>query len=96
MTTAAATIAADEWKGDKQRGSKLDVIGSTGEKARILLAIETDFPGSIGTLTISYNNNDYDDDGNNDSKNDNNQPQPQKNHLRPTSTILPSQWYTMK
>ena len=31
-----------------ERGGKLDVVGSSGEKARILLAIETDLPGSIG------------------------------------------------
>lgn len=44
-----------------ERGGKLDVVGSSGEKARILLAIETDLPGSIGaccnkpsTDVISY------------------------------------------
>lgn len=33
---------------DDERGGNLDVVGSSGEKARILLAIETDLPGSIG------------------------------------------------
>ena len=31
-----------------ERGGNLEVVGSSGEKARILLAIETDLPGSIG------------------------------------------------
>lgn len=31
-----------------ERGGRLDVVGSSGEKARILLAIETELPGSIG------------------------------------------------
>ena len=35
---------------DKERGGKLESIGSAGEKARILLAIETEFPGSVGAL----------------------------------------------
>jgi len=33
---------------DDERGGRLDVVGSSGEKARILLAIETESPGSIG------------------------------------------------
>jgi len=45
-----------EANNDKQRGGKLDLVGSAGEKARILLAIETDFPGSVGT-SMSYSNN---------------------------------------
>ena len=32
------------------RGGKLESIGSAGEKARILLAIETELPGSVGVL----------------------------------------------
>lgn len=32
------------------RGGKLERIGSAGEKARILLAIETELPGSVGVL----------------------------------------------
>ena len=32
------------------RGGKLENIGSAGEKARVLLAIETQFPGSVGAL----------------------------------------------
>mmetsp|Transcript_22258 Transcript_22258/g.32746 ORF Transcript_22258/g.32746 Transcript_22258/m.32746 type:complete len:442 (+) Transcript_22258:3-1328(+) len=35
--------------GNEQRhGGKIEVVGSSGEKARILLAIETDLPGSVG------------------------------------------------
>jgi len=34
----------------KGRGEKLESIGSAGEKARIILAIETEFPGSVGAL----------------------------------------------
>lgn len=33
---------------NNERGGKLEVVGSSGEKARILLAIETILPGSVG------------------------------------------------
>ena len=38
---------------DTARGGKLESIGSAGEKARILLAIETELPGSVGALCRS-------------------------------------------
>lgn len=38
---------------DTARGGKLENIGSAGEKARILLAIETELPGSVGALCRS-------------------------------------------
>jgi len=49
----------DESNLSDKRGGALDVVGSAGEKARILLAIETDFPGSIGT-SISCNEGEID------------------------------------
>ena len=33
---------------NNETGGNLEIIGSSGEKARILLAIETDFPGAVG------------------------------------------------
>ena len=42
---------------DKNRSGNVDVIGSSGEKARLLLAIETDLPGSVGASCNSLNNN---------------------------------------
>ena len=35
---------------NSERGGNLEIVGSSGEKARILLAIETHLPGSIGAL----------------------------------------------
>lgn len=37
--------------------SNLEIIGSSGEKARLLLAIETDLPGSVGASCNSLNGN---------------------------------------
>ncbi len=42
---------------EKNNSGHLDVIGSSGEKARLLLAIETDLPGSIGASCNSLNSN---------------------------------------
>lgn len=40
----------------KSRGGSLDQVGSSGEKSRILLAIETALPGSIGSTCNSFLN----------------------------------------
>jgi len=41
----------------KNSSGNLDVIGSSGEKARLLLAIETDLPGSVGASCNTVNSN---------------------------------------
>ncbi len=50
----------DQTTGESQQNNNqgsLDVIGSSGEKARLLLAIETDLPGSIGASCNSVKGN---------------------------------------
>ncbi|KAL7531721.1 hypothetical protein ACHAXR_005672 [Thalassiosira sp. AJA248-18] len=39
-----------------QRGGKIEQVGSSGEKSRVLLAIETASPGSIGSTCNSFSN----------------------------------------
>jgi len=38
------------------RGGKIEQVGSSGEKSRVLLAIETALPGSIGSTCNSFSN----------------------------------------
>lgn len=47
-TEANSDSLKAEYSKNDQRGGKLDIVGSSGEKARILLAIETELPGSVG------------------------------------------------
>jgi len=44
------TKSSDENKNTKSRGGKVESVASSGEKARILLAIECEIPGSVGAL----------------------------------------------
>eukprot|EP00550_Attheya_septentrionalis_P005935 CAMPEP_0198290640 /NCGR_PEP_ID=MMETSP1449-20131203/8430_1 /TAXON_ID=420275 /ORGANISM="Attheya septentrionalis, Strain CCMP2084" /LENGTH=807 /DNA_ID=CAMNT_0043989167 /DNA_START=219 /DNA_END=2642 /DNA_ORIENTATION=- len=50
----AAEIEGENVRRPKQRGGKIETIASAGEKARILLAIETDLPGSVGASCGSF------------------------------------------
>ena len=43
-------------RGNDARGGKVDSVGSSGEKARILLGIECEIPGSVGALCGTNNN----------------------------------------
>lgn len=44
------TDCNDETRNAKSRGGKVESVASSGEKARILLAIECELPGSVGAL----------------------------------------------
>lgn len=46
----------NEDSNSNDRGGSLDQVGSSGEKSRILLAIETALPGSIGSTCNSFIN----------------------------------------
>eukprot|EP00978_Attheya_sp_CCMP212_P039455 scaffold205271_cov51-Attheya_sp.AAC.1 len=50
----AAEIKGENVRRPTQRGGKIETIASSGEKARILLAIETDLPGSVGASCGSF------------------------------------------
>ncbi|EED92241.1 predicted protein [Thalassiosira pseudonana CCMP1335] len=41
---------------ESQRGGNIEQVGSSGEKSRVLLAIETALPGSIGSTCNAYSN----------------------------------------
>ena len=43
-------------KDESQRGGNIEQVGSSGEKSRVLLAIETALPGSIGSTCNAYSN----------------------------------------
>lgn len=47
-------------RGRQQRGGNIDQVGSSGEKSRILLAIETTLPGSIGATCNAMSYGDLD------------------------------------
>jgi DNA repair ATPase RecN len=57
-----ATSATGKFARTINRGGKIDVVASSGEKARILLAIECELPGSIGAASraLSLNHTDID------------------------------------
>ena len=42
---------------DTQQGGNIEQVGSSGEKSRVLLAIEMSLPGSIGSTCNTYFNN---------------------------------------
>ena len=52
---------SNNFQEEASRGGKLDSVGSSGEKARLLLGIECDLPGSVSALcgTTSSNNQEY-------------------------------------
>ena len=45
-------------KESSNKGGQVDVVASSGEKARILLAIECELPGSIGAVNLATSRND--------------------------------------
>jgi DNA repair ATPase RecN len=57
-----AATAKGEFARTNDKGGKVDTMASSGEKARILLAIECELPGSIGAanLALSWNETEID------------------------------------
>lgn len=45
----------DESETDQGQGGRIELVGSSGEKSRVLLAIETVLPGSIGSICNGFN-----------------------------------------
>ncbi len=51
----AMITTGDELETDHENGGNIEIIGSSGEKSRVLLAIETVLPGSIGSTCNGFN-----------------------------------------
>lgn len=57
------TLTNDEgatiWDKNEEYQQLLDVVGSSGEKARVLLCIETSIPGSVGACIVDQNPSEF-------------------------------------